>query len=126
MDMIYEEVTVVKMITKKKEFKYMLPKYVSIEGICMLRLRGDQYYRDAGVWSVEYRVKKTIFLRKLKVYIHQPNSDFWEHLHGKELKPCTEQEWREDNRGHVSELSEAEQKNIKYLDEVAIDDGIAF
>lgn len=65
------------------------PKYVMLEGIA-LRREGSTYYRDAGNWSVAFDE------RTLK--IDEPSI---KHLHGKQLVECTEEEWRESNKGYV-------------------------
>ena len=69
-----------------------LPKYVKIDRTA-LRLKGDKYYRDAGQWSVGYKIIDGKLL-----------SWHWRHghpwLHRVELVECTEQEWRENNGGY--------------------------
>ena len=60
---------------------------------CVLRLDGDRYVRDAGGWSIEYRVdgEKIFAVGRGQLACAD----------GVEFTPATEQEWREDNLGYV-------------------------
>lgn len=71
------------------------PMYVKLEGCC-LRLEGNSYYRDAGNWEVDFREVDG------KLIVHEPSkSSPMNHAHGRELVPCSKEEWREDNSGYV-------------------------
>jgi len=70
-----------------------LPKYVSLNGVEM-RLRGKEYWRDAGLWGVKYKIKDGKLLSS-----HWRQGHDW--LHGVELIPITEEEWRNGNAGYV-------------------------
>jgi hypothetical protein len=70
-----------------------LPKYVSLNGVEM-RLRGKEYWRDAGLWGVNYKIKDGKLLSS-----HWRQGHDW--LHGVELIPITEEEWRKGNAGYV-------------------------
>lgn len=69
-------------------------RYVAL-GSSALRLADDEYYRDAGAWSVKYIERDG----KLLSVSDKP----W--LHNIELIPITEKEWRLSNRGYVKDLS---------------------
>lgn len=66
-----------------------LPKFVKC-GNTALRLRRDEYHRDAGLWSVNYKIIDGVLL-----------SWAWgmgiPHLHRQPLVEITEEEWRKDN-----------------------------
>lgn len=70
-----------------------LPKFVKL-GIIELRLRGNEYYRDAGVWCVGYKIVNNVLLSWL------PRSGMpW--LHKQPLIEITEEEWKRGNRGYI-------------------------
>lgn len=68
------------------------PKYVKL-GHSTLRLRGNEYYRDAGEWGVKYRVVDG----NLISWTHR-NGLQW--LHKQPLIEITEQEYKDDNKGY--------------------------
>lgn len=66
-------------------------KYVKL-GSSALRLTSDNtYYRDAGIWEVEYK------LIDGKLF----SVSTMDHLNNVELIPITEEEWYKDNEGYV-------------------------
>lgn len=69
------------------------PKYAKIGSFNCLRLTPDKksYYRDAGQYHVFFEQKDG------KLFIVRTSSN----LDGKELIECTEQEWRDSNRGYL-------------------------
>lgn len=69
------------------------PKYASItKGGAALRLKENRYYyRDAGIWEVEFKEENGKFYSV---------SDM-EHLNGLELIPITKEEWLKGNEGYV-------------------------
>jgi hypothetical protein len=70
-----------------------LPKYVSLHGACLV-LENKKYFRDAGAWEVNFIIKKD------RVFVNEPTG-VMNHCHNVELVPCTEQEWKESNKGYV-------------------------
>lgn len=64
-----------------------LPKFVRLNNT-ELRLVGNTYYRDAGEWSVEYRVIDDVLI---SWFTAKP----W--LHRRPLIEITEDEWRQAN-----------------------------
>ena len=78
---------------KKTKNKIELPKYVSLNG-CELRLRNSEYWRDAGQWGVNYKIKNG---KIFSSHYHQGN----DHLHNIELIPISEENWRKGNDGYV-------------------------
>lgn len=81
------------------------PKYVML-GHTAMRLRtinggfGDEpkseYYRDGGCWSCEFRYDPT-----LNKWFSVTPFDGMDHIHDKELVPCTKEKWKEDNAGYI-------------------------
>lgn len=69
------------------------PKYVKM-GHTALRLNGSSYFRDAGHWAVEFEEKDGKLVAKT-------DHPYLGHANGVELIECTEEEWRNDNRGYV-------------------------
>lgn len=73
-----------------------LPNYVKLNE-CELRLRGNEYWRDAGCWGVGFKIKNGKLL-----------SSYWrkghDKLHGIELIPISEEEWRNGNKGYIDHL----------------------
>ena len=70
-----------------------LPKYVML-GQTEMRLKEDEYWRNAGLWGVNYKIKNG------KLFSDLP--DMKDHgLHNVELIPITEEEWRKGNEGYV-------------------------
>lgn len=72
-----------------------LPKYVKI-GKTVLRLKKDvyghyKYYRDAGDWSVGYKIKNS------KLF----STSLFETLDNKRLVTTTKKMWENDNRGYI-------------------------
>lgn len=66
-----------------------LPKFVKLNNTA-LRLRGKEYYRDGGIWSIGYKIIDGVLLSwfpKMKMP--------W--LHRQPLIEITEEEWRKDN-----------------------------
>lgn len=70
-----------------------LPPFVSMNGI-ELRLRGKEYWRDAGLWSVNYKI---IDGKLLSWCWRSPVHKY----HRVELIPITEEKWRIGNIGHI-------------------------
>ena len=66
--------------------KRTLPKYVSIKGSAM-RLKGNEYWKDGGLWGVHYYWDRD---KLLSIHPH-------EHLNKIELIEITEEEWRKGN-----------------------------
>lgn len=93
----------------------LLPKYVRLNfksGPC-LRLHNPEYnafpgwrnnlveyYRDAGAWSMNFRLDE----KTKMVYSVFPEDH---HLHDIHLVPVTKAEWRKDNRPHLFKDSKA-------------------
>ena len=76
--------------------KRELPKFVSLDGGTALRLKGKQYWRDGGLWGVEYKWIKGVLLSWNPNNKFNPQFDMpW--LHRKPLIEITEEEWRKDN-----------------------------
>lgn len=71
--------------------KFKLPKYVSLNGTAM-RLKGKEYWRDAGLWGVTYKVKDS------KVYSTCKHTKW---LNNVELTEITEEEWRKQNYDYI-------------------------
>lgn len=71
----------------------MKHKYVNLCGT-ELQLKGDVYWRDAGVWGVKFKEKNG------KLYAVCPDIP---HLHDKLMEPITEEEWRKGNKGYLYE-----------------------
>ncbi len=74
----------------KKE-KIKLPKYVKLRHSA-LRLKDDKYYRDAGSWSVSYKVVDNKLFS-----VHKYDND----VNNVELIECTKEEWKKDNWGYI-------------------------
>ncbi len=86
-----------------------LPKYVRMKGQrvseCCLRLisktnihnesNAQEYYRDAGHWSVGIKRVKD------KIYSTDVYDGRHPQLEGHELVECSKEEWQNDNRGYV-------------------------
>jgi len=69
------------------------PEFVWMGGKTALRLvDSNEYYRDAGMWSVGFEQRGTEFYSVCKQM---------EQLNGKLLTPCTEDEYKEDNKGYT-------------------------
>ncbi len=77
------------------------PKYVSLNGTLM-RLRGNEYWVDGGMWGVRFKEKT----------VYDPQKNFEEsielvsiidvpHLNNKVLHPCSEYEWYMANKHYV-------------------------
>jgi hypothetical protein len=73
--------------------KEPVPKYVSLNGVEM-RLKGKEYWRDAGLWGVKYKIKNGKIFSS-----HRNQEQDW--LDDIELIPITEDEWRKANKGYV-------------------------
>lgn len=76
--------------------KSELPQYAMLKGTEM-RLtdkHGEkQYWRDAGLWGVKFRIKGDKVFAWCK--------SIAPHLHNVELIPITEEEWRNGNEGYI-------------------------
>lgn len=70
-----------------------LPKFVML-GSSELRLKGNEYYRDAGMWGVGFRIKGGKLLSS-----HWRQGHDW--LHNVELIPITEEQWKKGNEGYL-------------------------
>lgn len=71
------------------------PKYVRVGPTAIFyRSHSDDYYRPAGVWSIEYTYRDGKFYA---------DSDSWptKRLHNTELIPISREEFLEDNAGYV-------------------------
>ena len=77
----------------KPVFNKKRPKYVRLKNTC-LRYREEQndYYRDAGSWSVDYTWDRNNVLTSVSTM---------EQLHGVELVEVGESAWHEDNGRYV-------------------------
>lgn len=72
-----------------------LPKYVRLGNTAMrLKEGAKQYWRDAGLWGVDYRIKKG------KLIAWCPNIGL-DYLHRVELIEISEDEWRKANEGYI-------------------------
>lgn len=92
-----------------------MPHYVSLNGIALRLYNPEQqgffgwnsmlreYYRDAGIWSVDIRIDETSVwsLYKLFSISDMPN------LHDVELIPISYQVWRKDNEGNIDKKTKA-------------------
>lgn len=67
------------------------PLYVRFAKGSALRLKGATYYRDAGLWDVEFKVVNGFLLAT------SPH----EHLDNAELFEIPKEEWEKDNRGYI-------------------------
>jgi prophage antirepressor-like protein len=67
-----------------------LPKFVKIENTA-LRLKKDKYYRDAGCWSVGYKIVNGLLL----------SQSAHENLDNKQLIPITKEDWQKENEGYA-------------------------
>lgn len=70
-----------------------VPKFVSLNGTA-LRLIEKSYYRDAGDWSIRYKVIGGVLL-SWAWGMNMP----W--LHKKPLIKITEAKWRKGNEGYI-------------------------
>lgn len=66
-----------------------LPKFVKLIN-SDLRLRGNKYYRDGGIWSVGYKIINDVLLSW-----YPKMGKPW--LHRQPLIEIIEEEWRKDN-----------------------------
>lgn len=73
-----------------------IPKFVKLNDRA-LRLKGNEYYLDAGNWSVEYKIINGELL-SWSPYIA---SNF---LHKKPLIEITEEQWRIDNGDYAPKI----------------------
>ena len=67
------------------------PQYARLgNSVLRYRLKEQDYYKDAGCWSIKFTMKEGKVFAK---------SSYWqvEHFDGLEMKPSTESEWRKDN-----------------------------
>jgi len=55
-----------------------------------------EYWRHAGMWGIAFKEKNGKLFSDAKHY-----DESMQYLHGKELVPITEEEWRNDNKGYV-------------------------
>lgn len=72
-----------------------LPKYVSLNGT-ELRLKDNEYWRDAGLWGVGYKI---VDGKLFSCWIEEDAI-----IHNKELIPITEEEWRKGNGKYINEI----------------------
>lgn len=78
----------------KKQSKF--PKYVKVNGIALARSGRRDYWRAAGAWGI------TAVMNEQGSPVVGPKQDRrLKHMVGLPLIECTEDEWREDNRGYV-------------------------
>lgn len=69
-----------------------LPKYVKLgHSALRLKVRSKVYYRDAGIWEVEYEIKDGKLL----------SVSGMDHLNGVELVEITREEYAKDNYGYL-------------------------
>lgn len=75
-----------------------LPLYVSLGGDGGTAMRYDKvednYYRDAGIWSVDYKYMDGELVS---------DCEDMEWIHEKELVEITYEEWKQSNNGYVGE-----------------------
>tara|TARA_R110000772_G_C13310268_1_gene440117 strand:- start:33041 stop:33331 length:291 start_codon:yes stop_codon:yes gene_type:complete len=69
-----------------------VPKYIRL-GHTEMRLNGDTYYRDAGNWSVEYRLVDDELVSWFS---------YMKHLHRKPLVEITKEEYEKANDGYLN------------------------
>jgi len=95
----------IKVEMKRKD----LPKYVMMmqdgrQG-CAMRLQEKnegvrrselEYWRDAGLWGIAFRMENGKLVSDAKHYGPE-----LQYLDGQELVPITETEWRKDNAGYI-------------------------
>ena len=85
----------------KKQIK-SLPPYIRLgeNGGTTMRLKGRgqyvEYYRDAGVWSIDFRIDKET--GKLFAVANYPQV---KHLRGDELVPISREEWAVRQQGYI-------------------------
>lgn len=72
-----------------------IPRFVKIKN-SILRLVGENYYRDAGDWNIEYRTVDNVLVSWLPRV---------KHIHNIPMVESTEEEWRESNQGYISHLT---------------------
>ena len=80
---------------KKVSTTTKLPQYVSLDGTA-LRLRGNEYFRDGGNWSVQYRLIGGVLHSWSDRKLHPQ-------LHRRPLVEISEAMWRTDNGQYVND-----------------------
>lgn len=85
-------------------------------------LQGDKYHRHAGLWDLSYRVidGKLLSWCPTNRYIKMP----W--LHRKPLIEITQDEWKNDNKGHVNLNHDYSITNKGYVESKEEEDNLAF
>jgi uncharacterized protein YegP (UPF0339 family) len=68
------------------------PQFVKMKDT-VLRLEGDMYFRDAGVWRIGFKEENGKLLAVGEGYMP--------HANGIELIPATKEEWEQDNKGYT-------------------------
>lgn len=71
------------------------PKYAKIGGVALRLIGNRRYWRDAGAWGVNVRLKNGEF------YISNKKQPHLNHLHNEKVIEITENEWRKCNDGYV-------------------------
>jgi hypothetical protein len=71
------------------------PKYAKIGGTAMRLIDNRRYWRDAGIWGIDVRLKNG------KFYASPKNNEYLEHIRGEEVKEISEAEWKKSNEGCV-------------------------
>ena len=71
------------------------PKYAKIGGIGLRLIGNRRYWRDAGHWDINVRLKNGEF------YVSSKNHPQLKHLHGEKVIEITEAQWGKSNEGYV-------------------------
>ena len=73
------------------------PAFASLDGTAMrLSKNGENYWRDAGAWGVQWRIDRNDVIRSVKPDMHC--------LHDVELVPITREDYLAQNEGYVREV----------------------
>ena len=73
-----------------------LPMYARVGGTEM-RWRGKEYYRDAGCWGVEYKVKDG------QLVVDEPYEGPTHNFNEQKIIEITYEEWKESNKGYIND-----------------------
>ena len=71
------------------------PKYATICGIGLRLVGSRRYWRDAGAWGVNVRLKNGEY------YVSEKKDSLLYHIHGEKINEITEAQWRKSNDGYV-------------------------
>lgn len=86
-----EEPKVVNDIKNDESINPPLPKFVRLKN-STLRLKGNEYYRDGGMWGVKYEHRGGVLF----------SVSYMENLDNVELIEVTENEYAKDNKGYYN------------------------